>query len=179
MTDQSIARIQRISKRLRVLLAALMFLVPSLDALFWFSFNHLSDGFLAGLPVQANDKLSAVFVALGFLVSLIPVSVALYGLATLSRLFHLYENAVFFTCDTVKLFRQLGYVMIAWVIANMLFVSLISVVITHGDPAGSPTMAVSIDVSDVSALIMGAIVVLISRVMDEGRKLEDEQMHTV
>lgn len=179
MSKPGITRIQWTSKRFRRLFTALIFFIPFLDLMFWLSFNHLNEGFLAGLPATANQDLSQRSLALGFLVSLIPVTVAVYGMVTLSRLFQLYENAIVFTSDNVRLFRKLGYVIIAWVAANLLFTPLISAVITHGNPVGQRMLTVGINFSDLSVLIMGAIVVLISWVMNEGRKLEDEQMHTV
>lgn len=184
MANQNITRIQRISKRFRYLFTVLIFFIPLADFLFWLSFNYMPDsfltpdGFLAGLPATADQDLSLLFLAFGFLISLIPVTVATYGMLTLSRLFRLYENAIVFTRDNVRLIRKLGYVIIAWVAANQLFTPLISAVITHGNP-GLPTITVSLNISDLSTLIMGSIVVLISWVMDEGRKLENEQMHTV
>jgi len=179
MTHSDITLIQRMSKRFRRLFTALIFLIPLMDLLFWLSFNRLSEGFLAGLPATANQDLSPLSLALGFLVSLIPVTVAVYGMVTLSRLFRLYENAIVFTRDNVLLIRKLGYVIIAWVAANLAFTPLISVVITHSNPVGQRMLTAGFDLSDFSALIMGAIVVFVSCVMDEGRKLEDEQMHTV
>jgi len=183
MINTSITRIQTISKRFRLLFTALIFLIPLTDLLFWLSFNHLPDAFRAELltefPAKANQDLAPLFRALGFLVSLLPVTVAVYAMVTLSRLFRLYENAIVFTHDNVKLLRKLGYVIIAWVTANLLFTPLITAVMTHGNPPGQPMIMLTLNFSDLSALVMGAIVVLISRVMDEGRKLEDEQLHTV
>ena len=179
MTNQSITRIQRISKRFRMLFTALIFFIPLADLLFWISFNHLHDEFLTGLPIIPSQDPTPLFLALGFIASLIPVTVAIYGLLTLSRLFKLYENAIVFAHENVRLIRKLGYVIIAWVVANLLFTPLISTIITHGNEGGLPTIAVFLSISDLLTLIMGAIVVLISWVMDEGRKLQDEQAHTV
>jgi hypothetical protein len=179
MTNQSITRIQRISKRFRMLFTALIFFIPLADLLFWISFNHLHDEFLTGLPIIPSQDPTPLFLALGFLVSLIPVTVAIYGMLTLSRLFKFYEYGIVFAHENVRLIRKLGYVIIAWVVANLFFTPLISAVITHGNEGGLPTIAVSLSISDLSALVMGSIVVLISWVMDEGRKLQDEQAHTV
>jgi hypothetical protein len=120
-----------------------------------------------------------VSLSLAFLASLLPVSVAVYGLGTLRSLFKLYENGIMFSSDNVRYFHRLGYVCIAWVIANAVFTTLISAIITFGNPPGERAIVAQFGTSDMANLIIGAIVLLISWVMDEGRKLEDEQAHTI
>ena len=179
MIGQSITRLQRMSKNFRLLFTALIFVIPVADLLYWIYFNQLSDGFTSGLPAVPYQALSLLSLTLAFFASLIPLSVAVYGIATLRKLFGLYENGIVFSEENVALFRKLGYAMIAWVFANLIFVPLISIILTFENPAGQRMLTIGFDVSDLAALIIGAIIVLISRVMDEGRKLEDEQMHTV
>ncbi len=178
MTEQSITQIQRTSKKFRLLFAGLTIVVPLLNLVYWLSFNHLPKELLTGLPVTPNQDLPPLFLILALLVSMIPICVAMYGFRLLTNLFLLYENGHVFTSENVHLFRKLGYMVIAWVIASFLFTGLISLVVTHG-LSHLPTLALEISLSDLLGIVMGAIVVLISKVMDEGRRLEDQQMYTV
>ncbi|MCF6210879.1 MAG: DUF2975 domain-containing protein [Gammaproteobacteria bacterium] len=179
MGDNGIKRIQRVSGRFCRFFMALMFLIPLLNVLYWVSFNDLPAELTADLPALASQPLSPFFLALALAVSLIPISVALYGIMILKRLFSLYENAVVFSVENVRCFRRLGYTLIAWVIASMVFTMLISIIISAGNPPGERVMVAQFGFSDLFALISGAIVVLISWVMEEGCRLENEQAYTV
>jgi len=164
--------------RFRLFFTVLIILIPALDILYWLSFNHLPDG-LFKLPIVASQELSLQIRLLAILASLIPVSVATFGVFTLVKLFKLYEEAIIFTTENVKHFRTLGYVLIYWVFAKMIYITLISAIISFSNPPGQRMLVAQFELPDISALIIGAIVVLISWIMDEGRKLEDEQAHTV
>ncbi len=179
MIDHGRGRIRRTSQRYRLLFNALIVCVPVLDLLFWASFNHLPEGLTSGLPVAPLQKLSALSLALAFLVSLLPTGVAVYGLITLRALFRFYESGIVFSADTVRYFRRLGYVLIAWVIANAAFTPLISIVLSFTNPPGQRAMVAQFDILDITTLLIGGVVLSISWVMNEGRKLEDEQAHTV
>jgi len=175
---ENMAQIQRVSRRFRLFFTGLIFLIPAMDILYWLSFNHLPDG-LFKLPVVASQELSLQIRLLAILASLIPVSVASFGAFTLAKLFKLYEKAIIFTAENVKHFRTLGYVIIFWVFAKMIYITLISAIISFSNPPGQRMLVAQFELPDMSALIIGAIAILISWIMDEGRKLEDEQAHTV
>ncbi len=171
--------LQRASRRFRILLWIFIVGVPLLNLLYWASFNHLPDGLLADLPAAAIQPLSGLSLSLAFVVSLLPVGVALYGLITLEALFKLYQKGIVFSQQNVRLFRRLGFVLLTWVAANALFTPLISVVITFNNPPGSRELVAQFGVLDLSTLVIGAVVLLLSWVMNEGHKLEDEQAHTI
>ena len=177
--DDGMNHIQRMSQRYRILFNVLIISIPALDFLYWVFFNHLPEGFVATLPVLRSYPLSSPFLALAFLASLLPVSAALYGVMTLRALFSLYEKAIIFSAENVMYFRRLGYALIAWVISNALFTPLISAIMTYSNPPGDRMLVAQLGVFDISTLLIGCVVLLIAWVMDEGRKLEDEQAHTV
>jgi len=179
MNDKDMHHIQRVSQRYRLLFTGLIVGVPVFDLLYWAFLNHLPDGLLANLPIVPGRDLSILSLSLACLASLIPVSVAVYGLFTLRSLFRLYENAIIFSVDNVRCFRRLGYTLIAWVIASAVFTPLISIAMTFTNPPGERVLVAKFGVLDFSTLIIGGIVLLVSWVMNEGRKLEDEQAHTI
>jgi hypothetical protein len=147
--------------------------------MYWLLFNYLPVGFITELPVVVNQSLPLKTLLLAFLVSLIPASVAIYGVINLKILFGLYEKAIVFSERNVKCFRRLGYALISWVIANLIFVVLISIVLTFNNSSGDRMIVAQFGVSDIGTLIIGAIVVLVSWVMHEASKLEEEQATTV
>jgi Protein of unknown function (DUF2975) len=179
MENENMHRIQRLSGIFRLLFTALIICIPVLSLLYWLFFNDLPKGFTNELPVVASQTLPLSSIALAILVSLIPMSVVIYGLLTLKELFKLYERGIVFSTKNVSCFRRLGYTLIAWVLANMIFVTLISVVISFNNPPGERTMVIGFGSSDLATLIIGAVVILISWVMHEASRLEDEQAFTI
>ncbi len=101
------------------------------------------------------------------------------GAISLRELFKLYERAIVFSERNVNCFRRLGYTLISWVFANLIFVVLISVVLTFNNLPGERVVVAQFGSSDVVTLIIGAIVLLVSWVMEEASRLENEQAHTV
>jgi len=163
----------------RLLFAALVFFIPILTLMYWAFFNYLPVGFTTELPVVVTQALSINTLFMAFLVSLIPMSVATYGAINLKALFKLYEKAIVFSEKNVNCIRRLGYTLIFWVIANFVFVVLISIVLTFNNLPGERAIVAQFGVSDIGTLIIGAVIVLVSWVMHEASKLEDEQAHTV
>lgn len=179
MENQNLFRIQRVSARLRVLFTALIYAAPILTVLFWLLFNYLPSGFTLALPIVMTHELSLTTIVFALLVSLVPLVVAIYGLLTLKKLFSLYEKGVVFSAKNVNCFRHLGYTLIVWVFANMAFVTAISLVLSFGNPAGERVIVAQFGVLDFSILIIGAVVILISWVMSEAVKMDEERAHTI
>ena len=180
MENENLDRIKRISGKFRCLFTVLIISIPILTLLFWLFFNDLSKEFINNNFLFVFTRplpLSTLFLA--FIVSLIPASVAIYGIFTLRKLFTLYEQGVVFAATNVVCIRKLGYSLIAWVIANLVYLPLISVVLTRNNLPGERSISAGISISDLATLIIGAIVLIISWVMSEASKLEDEQTHTV
>lgn len=179
MTDHSIQHIQRVSRNYVVLFNVLLVTIPVGSVLYWIFFNHLPVGFHADLPIVPTDALSTLQRALGALVSVLPVGVALYGLLTLKGLFRLYADAVIFSSKNVRYLHRLGYTFVAWVIANTLFTPLISLVITAANREGERVLVVQFGIVELLTLIVGGIILVIAWVVNIGRDLEDEQTYTV
>ncbi len=107
------------------------------------------------------------------------MAAVLYGAFNLKKLFSLYKKGVVFSEQNVNCLRHIGYALISWVIANFTYVFLISVVVKYAVTSGSSQLVIRIGSSDIAILIIGAVIVLFSRVMKEAVILEDEHAHTV
>jgi len=170
--------IQRISRRFRFLFRGMAIAAPLLTLAYWLCFNQLPVGLRPLQPYEITD-LSWFSAMLAFLASLLPLCVAVFGLLTLSRLFLLYEKGVYFSMKNVELFKCLGLALLFWVPASVFYNSLLSVIVSASNPVGERLLVVSFRYEELAFLLMGGVVILISWIMDEGRKLEDEQAHTI
>lgn len=179
MDNENLIRIQSVSSKFSALFSFLIICTPVSIFLFWLFFNSLPTGFKGDLPVSTSNSLSHLTLALAFLVCMIPGSVTVYALITLKELFKLYEKAVVFSSRNVNCFRRLGYTLVFWVIAKMISTSLLSIVLSFNNPPGERQLVVQIGSTDIATLVFGAIVLVISWVMNEACKLNDEQAYTV
>lgn len=179
MTDNTIQQVQRVSRNYVVLFDILLVVIPIVVLAYWAFFNQLPAGFHVDLPVKPEQALSLSQKTLGGLVSLLPLGIVLYGLATLKALFRLYAKAIMFSIENVKYFRRLGYALIAWVMANTLYTLLISLVLSSASPHGERVLVAQFGITDLFTFLIGGIILVIAWIMNEGRKLEDEQAFTV
>ena len=175
----NIRHIQKVSQRYVALLNFLAFLVPAFALLFWVFFNQLPDWLLSGLPATPVQDLTLLQLLLGFAVSLLPVSVAVYGLVILKKLFSLYARAIIFSVENVFIFRRFAQVLFAWVVTTSLFTPLISLVVSYNNPVGQRTLVAELGLFDLFTVIIGGIFLVISWVMNEGHRMDDEQTHTI
>ena len=175
--NTNISRIQHVSGQFRILLTALIILIPVASLMYWLFFNSLPVGFHSGLPLRVKTELSLATLLLLFLVSLIPISAVLYGAVNLRKLFGLYEKGIVFSEQNVSCLRHIGYALLLRVAADFIFVFLFSLVIKFTNPAGH--LAIRFGSSDIYTLIIGAVILLIAWVMKEAVVLEDEHAHTV
>lgn len=173
-------KIQRASRRLRYLLSAAICLMPAINAIFWLNMNRMPDLVLRKiLPFAATMPMPLISLVMGFLVTMLPVGVTMVGAYYLQRLFLLYEQGQIFFLANVRCFKKLSKVLIWSFVAEIVSRSLLSVVLSFPNPPGQRIVTVDLSSSDLTILLLGGILAVISWVMEEGRKLQEEQDLTV
>jgi len=169
-------RITTLSRKLRQVCTGLIYCLPIICALFWFYFNRLyAMAPMISLPVHVDHDLPDLTRFFAFLVDLIPLGAVIYGLQQLRRLFLLYESGSIFTERNVDCFRGLGGALIVWVVCHIVRTTLLSVVLTMDNLPGQRMIVVALDSGDFTGIFVGVVVLIISWVMDEGRKIEEDQ----
>lgn len=178
--SKNVSRIQRVSGTFQTIFTVLFFSVPIVNLLYWTLFNHLPVGLTEQLlPVSINRQLSVATLAIALIVSFIPIFVALFGIVNLKKLFALYEKEIIFSNQNAVYILRFGYSLIALVVANIVFIALISIILTFNDPSGNRMVVFQLEAQNFAMLIIGAVVVLISWVMKEATILKDEQKYIV
>ncbi|MBU4563520.1 MAG: DUF2975 domain-containing protein [Desulfarculus sp.] len=171
--DPQVERIAKVSARLRLVSTLLMFAIPVVLALVWAFMENLP--FNTRLPVKVDASLPLISRILAFLASMIPGGVAIYALSRLRRLFDLYAHGVIFREANVECFRQLGWSLFAWAGASFLFNTLAGFILTFHWKPGTRLLVLSLDSQDIMAVFSGLVVITVAWVMDQGRKLNEEQ----
>jgi hypothetical protein len=111
---------------------------------------------------------------LGILVSLIPLIVIFYIAWLLTRLLNHYQQGEFFTLKNVTLTRKLGFALYFWAISNIVFKTLLSLVLTLSNPVQQKLLTLNISGMDIQSVVIGTVILLLSCVMLEGQKLDED-----
>lgn len=172
-------RIEALSRKLRYILSSILVLVPTATVLYWTFFNILPASLRDNLPLTIEQNLSLGVKFLALSVSAIPMTIKIAGVWILIKLFRLYEQGHIFTSSNVGCVRNLGKILIIWFVSTPIHIALLSIVLTFQNEPGERILAVRLESADVTALLVGVMLLVISWVMDEGRKLEDEQQYIV
>jgi hypothetical protein len=169
-------RITTLSRKLRLVCGGLIYCSPVACGLIWIFFNRLyAYAPMMPLPVHVDHDLPGLTRLLAFLADLIPLVAIIYGLQRLRSLFLLYENGAIFTEQTVKCFHGMGRALIIWVACHVVRTTLLSVILTIDNPPGKRIIALMFDSGDFAGVFVGVVVLIISWVMDEGRKIQEDQ----
>jgi magnesium-transporting ATPase (P-type) len=102
------------------------------------------------------------------LISVLASLVLAYGAYHFYKLFGLYEKGIIFAKENVQHISAIGKALLCWFLAELL---IDYGTITLSEFAKGPT-GINLDLS---SLLIGATIFLFARVMDEGRKLREEQ----
>lgn len=125
----------------------------------------------ADYPLHFSTRL------LGTLVQLLPDLVFMMMLWQLRQLFRGYRAGLLFTFEQIRRYRQIGILLCATFIVELMHTPLLGMALTMGGPEihGS----ISINSSDFRPLLAGLIVLALALVMREAKLLADEQQLTV
>lgn len=180
-------RICRMARLLKWVVVGLMMFLPLLTAGYW-----MLDGFpgltlfqvrmipyLGEAVIPALSQLSPPVKFSAFLVTLIPVGVAMLALDALRRLFNYYAQLEIFSQNCVRCIRRFGWTLLIGQAIHPLYCGLISLVLTSANPPGQRMLVVSMSLMQMGILAIAAAILLVSWVMEEGRKLQEEQAATI
>lgn len=173
-------RIRRLGRILETLcLAAAVAVVPLL-ACYWAAFNTLPEDWTQEMTHLATGPVLPVAVrALCFLAALVPGVALTVTLLRLRALFALYKEGRIFSLANVVCFRALARALLGWAVASILYTPLHGLAVTAANPPGRHILSLGLGSSELALFFVAATAVVIARVMDEARRLDEEQALTV
>lgn len=179
-------RIVKWSRFLKWVFFAAALALPIVDAGFWITNGYpfleqvSSYSFIPEIPhMKPLADLSQITKLSGFFVSLLPSALSVAALLFLAKLFAFFEKFEFFTKHTVSLFKTIGGCILLNQIFYPLYVAIFSLVMTMGNAPGERVIQVAFGSQQVALFVIGLSILLVSRVMDEGRKLQEENACTI
>ncbi len=181
-------KITSLSRLLKITFLIAACALPLLDAGFWITNGYpflkpfFSWDIIPQFDNQAQitpDQLSPLIKFLGFLLSLVPTSIYVIALAFLVKLFKHFENFEIFTEESVKCIRKLGFCILLNQLLYPVYIALYSLTLTITNPPGQRMIAVAFGGQQLSLLVIGCTIILISWIMEEGCKLKEDQAATI
>lgn len=182
-------KIKRVSRILRYLTILYLCMGPICTAIYWISGGEYTyplfnirlwpDGMFPVEVVKSLSNLTISTKTLAFLVCLIPNVFSVLALYHLAKLFRLFEGLEFFSQSTVGALRKIGFYLLGGQLTFPLYTALLSLTLTISNPPGQRILAVGFGVVELSWTALAIVLILASWIMDEGRKLQEEQEATI
>lgn len=110
----------------------------------------------------------------GFLISLAPLAINLWLVASLVKLFKLYEQGKIFILNSARAIKHSGLALLLSQIIKPFYEAALSPVLTWHNPIGHRTVMASFDGTNLGLITTSIIILLISWVMTEACKLKQE-----
>lgn len=147
--------------------------MPFLFSFGWISVIPEAYQNLITYPLDANTKL------LAFMVDMLPTIVELLVLYFLIKLFGLYEKGEIFSLKNVRYIRNVGYALLINELLRPVRQFLLGFILTWHNPPGQKIALMTISGTNVGIILTALIIILISWIMAEGYKLQEEQELTI
>jgi len=167
-TDQRLNRVRKVIWVVRILIGLAVVCVVSFNLIFLSSiigWTDISPGSITIPPFSTYSSTRAIPASL-LILGIIRVGFLFAGAFVLNRLLRSFASGSFFTAKNINCIKWLGCLVISdWVVVKFL------------QAFGSRTLMLGFE--DFAKLAIGFLIILIAWIMDEGRKIQEEQELTV
>ena len=173
-------KIINLSRKLKFFLKLTMLGLPIVHLLYWMfvSEQNLSTALLSSMPLD-SIHLSLLNRIMGYIISLVPVSMVLYILLQLCKIFDNYEKQQIFCLDNARRYKKLGVTLFGLALANFLTDAILSVVMSWQNAPTERYLAVGFGAGQIYPIIFGLSIYVISFIMYEAHVMEKEQKYTI
>ena len=181
-------KIQKVSKFFKWVFQIILIAMPILLIIFWIgapspvSTTAANYGFaISYIPkgIKILHTLSCSTKFLGFIISLIPLTINLVVLCFLINLFRSYEKCEIFSYKNVCYIKYIGYTLFIGQLLSPIYQALLSAALTWHNPHGERYVNISLSGTNIGILLAALMIILISWIMAEGYKLKEDQSYTI
>ena len=176
----TIERIHRVSRVMSALCLIGMVGLPASLGLAW-AYPELLGSAYPALESQWGPPGAVPWTSrvLGFLVTMVPTGVVIYGLLCLRRLFRLYEAGEIFSADAARCLKRFAVAVTLQALLRPLAGAAISVIVTFHHPPGERMLTLSLGGGEYAALLLGGLLLVIAWIMGESARIADENRQFV
>jgi hypothetical protein len=171
--------LMKTSRKLKLVIVTLWLLTLGAAVLRWTA-SEVAAWMPPTLAAQAGTgSLSSTIRLACFAVELLPLAAAWYALAALFRICGAYGKGDIFKWETGILYRRFGRGLLLLGVANALYTSLISALLSSAAEGGRLAISVGLSTADLYLLLVGFAVQMLGMVMDEAYRLHDENTQII
>ncbi|MEQ1672437.1 MAG: DUF2975 domain-containing protein [Hyphomicrobium sp.] len=127
----------------------------------------------------ASVSMDGVTRALGFAVSMLPLSVLIYALHQAYELFDGYRLGRILNAGAPVRLRRIGFAMLALALLRPLANTLLGLVLTASNPEGQRILAIQLSIDDYMIAIFGGLILAIGHAMAEAARIADDHRQIV
>ncbi|HML54433.1 MAG TPA: DUF2975 domain-containing protein [Solidesulfovibrio magneticus] len=172
--------IRRQAGRLETVCLAAAVAVAPLTALYWAAFNLLpADMTRQAASLAAGPELPGWVRLLCFVAAMVPGGALMVALLRLRRLFGLYREGSIFSLANVLAFRGVARSLMAWAVCSVLATPLHSLAVSAANPPGRHMVSLGVGTTELALVFLASLALVMARVMDEARRLDEEAALTV
>ncbi len=186
-------KIQQVSTKIIYFLDIALILYPSSLFLTWSLMDHslikklIQEGILLNPIVTPEGSvnlgtipLTTLSKGIGILGSFLGAVPLLWGLWRLKKLFHNYKKGNVFSIENVQTYQVLGWLFfLDGLLAKPISEMLMILTATLSNPVGHRYISLSFGTPNLESLFCGVLIIVISWVMREGYKLQEDQELTI
>lgn len=179
-------KIKRVSLFFRIIFQLGFILMPVMLAQAWINSptpttycSYLTGLYFNFIPSHLDvlQPLTTSTRILGFCLSLLPLSIELFIVYCLIKLFRFFEKGEIFSLKNVHCIRNIGYTLLVSQVINPFYQLLMTYIVTWYNPLheGKHYIEFQIGAYNANVLLTGFLIILISWIMAEGSVLAEEQ----
>lgn len=171
--------IQKISRRLQLLFLVLYYLVPIMYVVYWSCITEDSIRYfsLTTMPLEVV-VLNPTTRVLAFLAMAMPMGFLMFIFHQMAKIFAQYGRGVVFCLSNAQTYKNVGLALFGLALVNLIADSLVSVVLSY-QSLGQRILSVGIGVGQVYPIIFGLALYIISYIMEEAHRIDQEQKYTI
>ena len=175
-----LARIRRLSRKMEYFTSILLLATPLLLAFIWLYLDSWIP-MLADLTPEAIrlEALTPWTRLLGFLISMIPAAVMMYGLLQMRALFKQYQRGQIFTGQALLRLRKFAWTLLLSSALKPLIGAVLSVLLSLSNPPGQRMLVLTLSSNDIAMLFISGVFIVIAWIMAEGVRLADDNAQIV
>ena len=161
-------------------------LIPVVVASVWILGDHVF--FQSGEPTHyliphgyalRDAPISLSVRTFGFLASMVPNALLLFALWQLKHLFQQFKSLRFFTLEAAQSLQKFAVAVLLYAVIYPLSSGLLSLATSINNPPGYRVISITAGDSQVFAIFLGLVILVVSWVMGEAEMLVDENRHFV
>lgn len=148
---------------------------------YWLNFSEQLPALQAQIPsvLLSMEFISTTQLILAAAITISASMLGVYALWQLRSLFALFSQGVVFSSETTRRLNLFGIALLASTLLRPIVTTILSVVLTWGNPPGQRSVVVSLGSSDFMLLVFATTFLVITWVFREGQRLSQENAEFV